>query len=1038
MSRRQGILNNIISYEGKKFTSDELDKIISSIWSLYSSSPLPTLLLLSGKGKIIKYNRSLHALTGYRKKNTSDFYNWLNQLAPAALNKHKKLEHILESVKNGADVGSDELIIVSRSGEKILCRVSVHNIIYNSRKTGYIVFNLHVSEKWAYLNTDETPVEMRLQEVRNKEETFRAIFNAVNVGMWVCDMVSGEFNINMSLINLLGYKWTELKSVTDITKIIHPEDFHKCLNEYLRHKQEITDRFCMEHRVLHANGRYSWMLTSGKIIERHPSGIVKKIVGTSQDITSIKIVESELRDYRDRLEELVKERTDELLDANEKLYNEIIEHKKLKKDLRDSRQRLELVLKGGDLGFWDYNLISGTIVLDEKWCSLLGFDPTSPSIDIKKLIKLVHPNDKIDVIVAQKRHRAGQDPFYESEHRMYTRDGVWVWVLMKGRIVEYNDLGEPARAAGTLLDITVQKQMEAKLQENEDRYWNLFNNMRNGVSIYDSPDNGETFILKDLNRAGEKIDYVSKDEVIGRELAAVYDSENEIELREIFKRIYETGKPEEKASYLYRDNRIMGWRSSYVYKLPSNEIVLITDDLSEKKFAEEEVKKQQKKYKDLVENINEGICVIDDKSLTKFVSPSMAGMLGYPFEEMLGRPLSAFMSQHYIPIYNIYLRRLEMGVKEHGDFEFVHRNGTLIFTRMESSPLKDSDDNYIGAIVSVMDITEHKRVDDELKKSGRLLSTVFNSMQDQVIVIDPGYKVIVSNIGDQSPWSFGDAGKDTYCYECLMNRDTPCEDCLAVDVFKTGSIMAFERSDFLGGKTFDIRMSPIFDDDGEVVMVVKHLRDITDRKVAEEKIKSSLNEKEFLLKEIHHRVKNNMQIISSMLNLQSRYVNDIRDLDLFRDSQNRVRAMALVHEKLYQSTDLAQIDFSLYIKEFTSYLFYSYNVNPAKIRFELTVENIYFSIDSAIPLAQIINEVISNSLKHAFPGDLTGCIKIVFYREKGKYVLIIRDNGVGFPEGVDFTKAETLGLQLIRALVLQLEGKIEKADVAGTEYIITF
>ena len=146
----------------------------------------------------------------------------------------------------------------------------------------------------------------------------------------------------------------------------------------------------------------------------------------------------------------------------------------------------------------------------------------------------------------------------------------------------------------------------------------------------------------------------------------------------------------------------------------------------------------------------------------------------------------------------------------------------------------------------------------------------------------------------------------------------------------------------------------------------------------------------------------------------------------------------MVHEKLYQSTDLAQIDFSLYIKEFTSYLFYSYNVNPAKIRFELIVENVYFSIDSAIPLAQIINEVISNSLKHAFPGERTGCIKIVFYREKGKYILIIRDNGVGFPAGVDFIKAETLGLQLIRALVLQLEGKIEKTDVPGTEYIITF
>ncbi len=1043
MSRRNRLGHNIVPYQTSRNPAiSETDNLVKTVWSLFAGCPVPAALIAAGSGRIVSYNHLLHRLTGYRKNNARFFSEWIVRLAPASDNRAAVLDRLSRSVRKGLDLAVKELVIVDAGGEKRCCGVNIKSIVHNKRKTGHLVMlmteiPIQVSDKDRPA-ADGLAIRDRALELRKKEETFRNIFEAVNIGMWECDLSDGALNINPSLKNFLGYVWTDLNNVDKVMGIIPSEDIETFSRELSLHDKGLTDKFSVEHRVIHHDGGHAWMLSSGKIIERSDSGKPVKIIGTTQDISSIKTAEKELRDYRDHLEELVRERTDELLDSNKRLHREIHLHKKLKHELKESRQRLELALEGGDLGFWDFDILNKSMVLSDKWMRVFGCDPSLPSVPVRTLVKLIHPDDKTEIFAAQKRHVNGRDQFYESEHRMFITEGRWMWVHMKGKIVEYDSTGSPRRAAGTILDITQRKKIEARLQENEDRYWNLFNNMRSGVSIYDSHDWGKSFILKDFNRAGEIMDRVKKEEVIGKELSEIYGSADECGLRSLFERVFTSGLPEEKSSYYYSDDRISCWRSSYIHKLPSGELVLINEDLSEKKFAEEEVKKQEKKYKDLVENISEGICVIDDNSLTKFASPSLSGILGYTIEEMQGRPLDDFMSEHYVPICRIYFRRLEMGSKEQGDFEFIRKDGSLVYARMDFSPLKDSDGKYMGAIISVMDITEHKKVDEQLKRSGKLLASVFKSIQDQVIVIDQSFKVIMSNLRNDLSSRVTSQGDNSFCYRCLMNRAEPCEDCQAVEVFRTGKYKAFERVNFLGGRTYDVRMFPIMDDSGVVSMVVQHLRDITDKKNAEEKIRASLDEKEFLLKEIHHRVKNNMQIISSMLNLQSKYVTDIRDLDLFRDSQNRVRAMALVHEKLYQSSDLANIDFSLYIKEFCSYLFYSYNINPEKIGFDITVENVFFSIDKAIPLAQIINEVISNALKHAFPGDMTGRIEVVFVKKRNVYSLVIRDNGAGFPAGIDFNTAESLGLQLIHALVIQLEGEIVMRSEGGTEIEITF
>lgn len=217
-------------------------------------------------------------------------------------------------------------------------------------------------------------------------------------------------------------------------------------------------------------------------------------------------------------------------------------------------------------------------------------------------------------------------------------------------------------------------------------------------------------------------------------------------------------------------------------------------------------------------------------------------------------------------------------------------------------------------------------------------------------------------------------------------------------------------------------------------------RDVTEKKKSEEILKRSLNEKEILLKEIHHRVKNNLQIVTSLLKLQSSYVKDEKVKLLFRESQNRVKSMALIHQKLYQTKDLSHVNFKEYISTVASHLQHSYGVLDDKVKIEIEVQDIHMSIDNAIPAGLIINELISNSLKHAFPEGRTGRINLsaAFDEFKNEYWFVIRDNGIGIPEDFSIKKSDSFGLKLVSTLVEQMGGNIELVSIGGCEYRISF
>jgi len=214
--------------------------------------------------------------------------------------------------------------------------------------------------------------------------------------------------------------------------------------------------------------------------------------------------------------------------------------------------------------------------------------------------------------------------------------------------------------------------------------------------------------------------------------------------------------------------------------------------------------------------------------------------------------------------------------------------------------------------------------------------------------------------------------------------------------------------------------------------------DITERKQAEEKIKASLQEKEVLLKEVHHRVKNNLQVIDSLFRHQRRHIKDKRTNEILKECQNRVISMALLHEKIYQSKDLSKVDFSGYIRSLVANLIDSHAINVNLPILEIEIADVFLEISTALPCGLIVNELVSNALKYAFDSTESGKIYISFRPvNDGKFLLIVKDNGIGLPKDLEFHNPQSLGLKLVKSLVRQLQGFMNVNCCEGTEFQIT-
>ena len=374
--------------------------------------------------------------------------------------------------------------------------------------------------------------------------------------------------------------------------------------------------------------------------------------------------------------------------------------------------------------------------------------------------------------------------------------------------------------------------------------------------------------------------------------------------------------------------------------------------------------------------------------------------------------------------------------------------GTLTVTSRVPNAFSDRDTGFLQELAEALS-EGFRRMEDlqQLALSEERYRTLVETPNFVVMLLDAegNYLYVSPQIEDWLGYTPEEFYRDAHIRQEIVHPD----DVVAADSFhnldQASALHTMEyrwrqksgRYRWASGAIFPIYESSEDKEINKVSMMQVVVQDITERKEAEEQIHASLAEKEVLLKEIHHRVKNNLQIISSLLHLQSVKLEDEALLRAFDDSQHRIRSMALIHEELYQSGDLARIDFVAYVRRLTDNLFESYGVDESQIGLGVEVDNLLLTIDKAIPMGLIINELVSNSLKYAFPEGRRGRIGIELHAGEGEpFSLRVSDDGVGLPDEVDVDSAESLGLRLVTSLVGQLRARVSVDRTTGTAFHI--
>ncbi len=376
------------------------------------------------------------------------------------------------------------------------------------------------------------------------------------------------------------------------------------------------------------------------------------------------------------------------------------------------------------------------------------------------------------------------------------------------------------------------------------------------------------------------------------------------------------------------------------------------------------------------------------------------------------------------------------------EYRIVAKDGGIHWIDDRTVIERDRKGNITHFQGIVLDITEARLAQEKLRQSEAKFSSAFHASLDAVNInrLEDGMYLDVNEgfsrlTGFERDEVIGRTSLELNLWVRPGEREYLVRE-VRRQGFVTNLEAEFRKKD---GSLLTGQMSARLVEVENVACIVNIVRDITERKRAEERLSASLAEKIVLLKEVHHRVKNNLQIISSLLELQSDYMEDEESLRFVRESQNRINSMALVHEKLYQSQNFTSVNLGDYIESLTRFLCSTFLKDTGLISLALDVGDVTLGIDEAIPCGLIINELVSNSLKHAFPDGGSGEIAVSCHESHdGRIVLTVADSGIGLSPGLDIHSTGTLGLQLVSMLVKQLRGEVEVSGGEGTIFTITF
>jgi PAS domain S-box-containing protein len=831
--------------------------------------------------------------------------------------------------------------------------------------------------------------------------------HSAKAGTWDWNVLTGRIDWSPQMFGLFGLNpRTTMASFASWRSALHPEDREMAENRIaLALKKRIT--LDSDYRVVLPGGGIRWINATGKGIydeQGHPI----QMIGICQDITARKRAEDALRESEER-------------------YRDLVENSQ-------------------DLIF-THNLEGKLLSANKMTARLLGYP-------IKDLLGM----NISDLLIPEVRHLFSP---YLTEIRASGRARGHMRIRTAGGANRYWEYDNTLRTKGVPVpfvrglahDITERKQAEEALQEMNEIF-KLFLK-HNPIYVFIKDENIRPVYLSENY---EKMLGRPLADILGKNMDELFPSELSRAMIEDDKRILREGKSREFIEEL-------GGRTFSTLKFPisiqgkAKYLAGYTTDITERQQAENALIESEDRYRDLVENSQDLICTHSLEGKLLSVNEAAARFTGYSQQELLHMNMADLLAPKVRRFFKTYLAEIKAKGRAHGIMRIQTAAGETRYWEYDNTlRAKDIATPLVRGLAH--DITERKRAEAEILREKSFLEVLVETAPEGIAITDSPGRVLQVNgefvrmFGYEANEATGKMIDDLvvppgYQEEAaILTKSSGAGKKVVLETVRKRKDGTFVNVSIIG--------APIYIA-GKQVGVYAIYRDISERKQAEELVHASLREKEVLLKEIHHRVKNNLQVISGLLTLQAAQIDDERLLRVIKESQSRIWTMALIHQTLYQSGNLADIEMAEYIRTLSGNLLSSHAQlsMPPDIRFDLA--SLRLAIDKAIPLALIINELLTNAMKHAFPEGRPGEIHITLHecrgtppcRDKSRraptdhgcaptYELIVADNGAGLPAGFDPKNQKSLGLQLVAMLTQQLGGSFIAANEAGAVFRVSF
>lgn len=839
------------------------------------------------------------------------------------------------------------------------------------------------------VNFDITDIKKFEEQIFESEERYRMLFENAHDAIFVADPDTGMMlDSNDKGLEMIGRTKEELRTMHQSE--LHPKKNPEVYKERFLEAVNARGALFTEMEIVHRSGR--------RIpVEISSGGVVK--IGEKR--------------------------------LHFGIFRDISKRKKAEIVKRKTQKRLKRAEKIAHLGHYEIELSTGKATWSDGCFRIFGIPEGSDEPTMETYKNMIHPDD-VTLVYGELDQCVKENRDFNLSYRIIRLDGQVRYVRSIGSLIDSG-----TKLFGSIQDITELKLVENALKDSEAKFRTIFDKTPLGIALVEL---GSQKILQ-VNSVFCEITGYSGEELLESDISRLTYSDDWIKEKEILKDFFIKNKTVYNLDkrYIRKDGSLLWVRlTATTIRTGESELALgIVEDISERKQAEDAMKKSEWEKSLILNSMEEMFTFYEDKSLTvKWANKASGDSVGMKSAELIGSTCYELWQNREEPCVDCpVLKSFETGLQH----EDVRGTPNGDFYRIRSYPAFDDDGLLVGVVEFGKDVTEHYKAELALKESEERMRLIIESSKDLVIVNDKDLRYTYFNgppeYGIKSEDLIGKTADDFHVDE--MTRQIQFE---IEAVLKNKSDLVSETEMEWNGKKmwFHNYRYPIKNESGEVKEVASVCRNISDLKRTEKKLLKSLAEKELLVKEVHHRVKNNLQMIHSLLNLQSRKFADDEVKSVILESQNRIRSIALIHEKLYRSDDLSEINCREYVESLASTIKSIYNFNPANLSIDIIIDDLFIGIDKAIPYALLVNELITNSLKHAFdPGD-KGKIVIKSGFSDEHYYLSVEDDGKGLPDGFDIDLADSFGLQLVTILTEQLEGKLEISGGKGTRIKVVF